>query len=334
MSRPFRLDLSVARHLIGRTARRSGRFPFVTMLEPLEACNLACTGCGRVREYRDAIDRRLTVDESLAAVRASDAPIVSISGGEPLIHEGIGEIVRAVIEDRRFIYLCTNGLLLREKLDLFKPSQRLAFVVHLDGTEAAHDRITGRPGTYANAIEAIREAVARGHRVCTNTTLFHGSDVEDLHALFATLVDLGVEGLMVSPGYSYEDAPNQDLFLQRQESISVFRRVLDPSKGFPFYNNPLYLDFLRGDREYDCAAWTTVTYTVLGWRLPCYAIADRHVEDVDELYANDVWERYGPGRDPRCANCMMHSSFEGASILDAFRRPKALARLARGAWGR
>ncbi len=334
MSRPFQLDLSVARHLIGRTAWRGGRFPLVTMLEPLEACNLACTGCGRVREYRDVMDQRLTVDECLAAVQASDAPIVSLSGGEPLLHNQIGEIARAITEDRRFIYLCTNGLLLREKLDLFTPSVRLAFVVHLDGTESAHDKITERPGTYATAIDAIREAVARGHRVCTNTTLFHGSDIGDLHTLFATLVDLGVEGLMVSPGYSYEDAPDQDLFLRRQESISVFRQVLDPSTGFPFYNNPLYLDFLRGERDYDCAAWTTATYTVLGWRLPCYAIADQHVHDIDELFTDDVWERYGPGRDARCANCMMHSAFEGASILDALRKPKALARLARGAWGR
>ena len=334
MTRPFRLDLSVARHLIGKTVQRSGRFPLVTMLEPLEACNLTCTGCGRIREYRDVIDRRLTVDESLAAVRASGAPIVSISGGEPLLYKPIGELVRAITADRRFIYLCTNGLLLREKLDLFAPSERLAFVVHVDGTESVHDRITERPGTHAIAVAAIREAVARGHRVCTNTTLFHGSDVDDLHALFATLAELGVEGLMVSPGYSYEDVPNQEQFLRRQESIAVFRKILDPSSRLPFYNNPLYLDFLRGERAYDCAAWTTVTYTVLGWRLPCYAIADRHVEDVRELLADDVWERYGPGRDPRCANCMMHSSFEGASILDALRNPKALARLARGAWGR
>jgi hopanoid biosynthesis associated radical SAM protein HpnH len=334
MRRPFRLDLSVARHLIGRVARRAGRFPLVTMLEPLEACNLTCSGCGRVREYREVIDRRLTVDECLAAVRASGAPIVSISGGEPLLHAQIGEIARGITAGRRFVYLCTNGTLLQEKLDLFEPSPRLAFVVHLDGTESAHDRITGRPGTHSTAIAAIREAVARGHRVCTNTTLFHGSDAADLHALFGGLVDLGVEGLMVSPGYSYEDVPNQDLFLRRQESIAVFREVLDPSKGFPFYNNPLYLDFLRGEREYDCAAWTTVTYTVLGWRLPCYAIADRHVDNVEELFGDDVWERYGPGRDPRCANCMMHSSFEGASILDALHEPRALARLARGAWGR
>ncbi len=333
MSRPFPLDVAVARHIAGNKLRLRKRFPFVTMLEPLELCNLACTGCGRVREYRDVVDRRLDVDACLAAVRASDAPIVSVSGGEPLLHPQIGEIVRALKDDGRYMYFCTNGLLLQEKLDLFEPSRQLAFVVHLDGTEAVHDRVTERPGTYATAVAAIREAVARGHRVCTNTTLFHGSDVEDLHRLFATLQGLGVEGLMVSPGYAYGDVSDRDLFLERQESVAAFRRVLDPTKGFPFYNNPLYLDFLRGDREYECAAWTTVTYTVKGWRLPCYALADRHTDDVAELFAPEMWTKYGPGVDPRCGNCMMHSSFEGASILDALHKPANLVRVARGVWG-
>ncbi len=333
MSRPFALDMKMARYLAGRKLRRVKRFPFVTMLEPLEVCNLSCVGCGRVREYRDVIDRRLTVEESLHAVRASGAPIVSISGGEPLLHKDIGEITRAILDDGRFIYLCTNGLLLEEKMDLFSPSTQLAFVVHLDGTESVHDTVTERAGTYRTAMNAIRDAIDRGHRVCTNTTLFEGSDVEDLHALFATLSDVGVEGIMVSPGYAYQDVPDQELFLQRKESIDVFRRVLDPTKGFPFYNSPLYLDFLRGERQYACAAWTTVTYTVMGWRLPCYALADRHVEDIDALFADDVWEHYGPGIDRRCANCMMHSSFEGASILDSLRTPRNLVRLARGVWG-
>ncbi|MDD5647050.1 MAG: adenosyl-hopene transferase HpnH [Candidatus Bipolaricaulis sp.] len=333
MSRPFRLDAAVARHIAGNKLRRRARFPFVTMLEPLELCNLACTGCGRVREYRDVVDRRLDVDACLAAVRASDAPIVSVSGGEPLLHPQIGDVVRALEDDGRYLYLCTNGLLLQEKLDGFEPSRQLAFVVHLDGTEAVHDRVTERPGTYATAIAGIREAIARGHRVCTNTTLFHGSNVDDLHALFATLQAVGVEGLMVSPGYAYGDVADRDLFLERRESVAVFRRVLDPAKGFPFYNNPLYLDFLRGEREYDCAAWTTVTYTVKGWRLPCYALADRHTDDIGELFAPEVWTQYGPGIDPRCGNCMMHSSFEGASILDALRKPAALVRVARGVWG-
>jgi len=333
MSRPFALDRAMAKHLMGNKFRRVKRFPFVTMLEPLEACNLACIGCGRVREYRDVLDRRLSVEESMRAVREADAPIVSISGGEPMLHDQIGDLVRAIRDDGRFMYLCTNGLLLQEKLDQFEPSPRLCFVVHLDGTEAIHDKVTQREGTYATAIAAIREALAHGHRVCTNTTLFHGSDVEDLHRLFATLTEMGVEGLMVSPGYAYEDAPDHELFLQQQESIRVFREVLDPTKGFPFYNNPLYLDFLRGDRTYPCAAWTTVTYTVKGWRLPCYALADRHVDDVKELYKDEVWAAYGPGTDRRCAQCMMHSAFEGASILAALRRPRDLVRVARGVWG-
>ncbi len=334
MSRPLALDMAVARHIAKKKLTREKRFPFVTMLEPLEACNLACAGCGRVREYRDVIDRRLSVDECLAAVRESGAPIVSVSGGEPLLHREIGDIVRALRDDGRFLYLCTNGLLLEEKLDLFAPSRQLCFVVHLDGTEAVHDRVTERPGTHRTAIAGIREALRRGHRVCTNTTLFHGSDAGDLHTLFADLQRLGIEGLMVSPGFAYGDVANRDLFLDRSESIDAFRRVLDPAKGFPFYNNPLYLDFLRGDRDYPCAAWTTVTYTVLGWRLPCYAIADRHAASVDELFDDEVWSAYGPGVDARCGNCMMHSSFEGASILDALKKPAALLRVARGVWGR
>jgi hopanoid biosynthesis associated radical SAM protein HpnH len=330
MTRPLKLDLRMARQIVSHKMRGVKRFPFVTMIEPLEACNLNCIGCGRIREYKDVIDRRLTIDECLAAVRASGAPIVSVSGGEPLLHPQIDEIVRAILDDGRFVYFCTNGLLLEESLDRFKPTERMSFVVHLDGTAKIHDRVTKRSGTYDTAIEAIREAIARGHRVCTNTTLFDGSDAEDLHTLFRRLTGLGIEGLMISPGYAYEDVPNRALFLKRRESIKVFRRVLDSSHGFPFYNNPLYLDFLRGDRTYDCAAWTTVTYTVRGWRLPCYALADRHTDDVSELFDEELWERYGPNNDRRCANCMMHSSFEGASVLDALTHPGALARMALG----
>lgn len=334
MSRPFALDVAMARHIAKNKLKREKRFPFVTMLEPLEACNLTCAGCGRVREYRDVIDRRLSVDECLAAVHESGAPIVSVSGGEPLLHRDIGDIVRALRDDGRFLYVCTNGVLLEEKLDVFEPSRQLCFVVHLDGTEAVHDRVTERPGTHRAAMLGIREALRRGHRVCSNTTLFHGSDSGDLHTMFRDLQRLGIEGLMVSPGFAYGDVIDRDLFLARAESIEAFRRVLDPTTKLPFYNNPLYLDFLRGDREYPCAAWTTVTYTVLGWRLPCYALADRHAESVDELFDDEVWAAYGPGIDPRCGNCMMHSSFEGASILDALKKPSRLLRVARGVWGR
>jgi len=329
MRRPAKLDMKMARYLMAQKARRRKFFPFVTMLEPLEACNLHCIGCGRVIEYKDYINRRLTVEQSLAAVHASGAPIVSISGGEPLLHEQIGEITRVILEEKRFIYLCTNGLLLEEKLDLFKPSPYLSFVVHMDGTKEIHDMVTRHPGTYDQGMRSIREAIARGFRVNTNTTMFHGSNVEDVHKLFSILTGMGVEGLMVSPGYAYEDVSDRELFLQRQESIKVFRQILDSSKGFPFYNNPLYLDFLRGEREYGCAAWTTPTYTVRGWRKPCYILADEHTEDINELFDPKLWENYGPGKDRRCANCMMHSSFEGASILHAFSHPLNLLTVAR-----
>ncbi len=264
MKRPLKLDMKMARYILVQKAKGRKYFPFVTMLEPLEACNLHCIGCGRVEEYKNVLQRRLSVEESLAAVYASGAPIVSIAGGEPLLHPQIGEIVKAITAEKRFVYLCTNGLLLEEKLNLFRPSDYFSFVVHLDGTEKVHDYVTQRPGTFKTAIAGLREAVARGFRVNTNSTLFHGSDVDDLHSLFSLLTEIGVEGLMVSPGYAYKDVSDRELFLERQESIGVFQQVLDPSKGFPFYNNPLYLDFLRGKRDYPCAAWTTPTYTVLG----------------------------------------------------------------------
>ena len=334
MKRPVKLDLAMARYIVAQKAKGRKLFPFVTMLEPLEACNLRCIGCGRIKEYKDYMDLRLSVEQSMDAVHASGAPIVSIAGGEPLLHPQIGEIVRAIIAEKRFIYFCTNGLLLQEKLDLFKPTPYFSFVVHLDGTKKIHDYVTQHEGTYDTAIAGIKEAIKRGFRVNTNTTLFHGSDVDDLHKLFTTLTELGVEGLMVSPGYAYKEVSDRELFLERQESIQVFRKVLDPSNNFPFYNNPLYLDFLRGKRNYPCAAWTTPTYTVRGWRKPCYILADEHTDDINELFDPKLWEKYGPGKDRRCTNCMMHSGFEGASILEALSRPRDILTLARGERGK
>jgi len=293
----------------------------VLMLEPLEACNLRCIGCGRVREYQDVMDLRMPVDEALRAAAAAGAPVVSISGGEPLLHPKIGDIVQGLIEQRRWVYLCTNGLLLRESLEKFRPDRRLCFVVHLDGTERVHDYVTQQSGTYETALASIKLALARGFRVCTNTTVFHGSDVEDAKELFRTLAGLGVEGLMLSPGYAYEQVEERDLFLQREESVRVFRRILDGGERLPFYDNPLFLDFLRGKRRYECAAWAIPTYTVLGWRKPCYLIADEHVEELSEILDPALWARYGPGRDPRCAGCMLHSGFEPASVLDAVNHP-------------
>ncbi|MFH1609558.1 MAG: adenosyl-hopene transferase HpnH [Candidatus Bipolaricaulota bacterium] len=323
MGRPWRMTYELGRYLVPRRRwpARGKLFPMVLMLEPLEACNLRCAGCGRVREYRDHIADRLSVDQCLAVAEQAGAPVVSVSGGEPLLHPAIAELARGLVDQGRWVFLCTNGLLLRESLDKFRRDERLCFVVHLDGTAAVHDAVTGRPGSYAEAIAAIREARARGFRVTTNTTVFRGSDPADLAVLFRGLADLGVEGLMVSPGYAYEQVEERGLFLQREEAVQTFRTVLDSRDGLPFYDNPLFLDFLRGTRAYSCAAWAVPTYTVLGWRMPCYLIADVHVQELDAVLDPSLWQRYGPGRDPRCAGCMIHAGFEPASVLDAVAHP-------------
>jgi len=327
MGRPLGMTVELARYLVPRRRwpEKGKLFPLVLMLEPLAACNLRCFGCGRVREYQDHIASRLSVDQCLAVADEAGAPVVSVSGGEPLLHPGIAEIAEGLVAQGRWIFLCTNGLLLRDALDRFRPEKRLCFVVHLDGTRDVHDAFTGRTGTYDEAVAAIRAARARGFRVATNTTAFHGSDPEDLHALFRTLTGLGVEGLMLSPGYAYAQVPEQELFLQREEAVAAFREILDGGK-FPFYDNPLFLDFLRGERTYDCAAWAVPTHTVLGWRVPCYLIADGHSSDLGEVLDPELWSRYGPGRDPRCAGCMLHAGFEPASVLDALAHPWKLVR--------
>ena len=327
--RPIELSLRLAVYLLKKRLTGRKRFPLVTMLEPLEMCNLACVGCGRIREYQPVIDRMMPVDVALNAVKESGAPIVSIAGGEPTIHPKIDEIINRLIEDKYFVYCCTNGLLLDKMLTKIPPSKYLCWVVHMDGMEEMHDESVARKGVFKKAVQVMELALSQGYRVCTNTTIFKNSDVEDLWGMFRLVKDIGVEGSMISPGYDFEDAPIQDMFLNRQESRNIFKKLLDPTKtqGMKFYNNPLYLNFLQGEREYQCTAWSNPTYTVLGWRKPCYPLADEHVQDVDELYEADLWQKYGVGNDPRCANCMMHCGFESATIFKAISTPKDWATL-------
>ena len=305
------------------------RFPLVTMLEPLEMCNLACVGCGRIREYQPVIDKMMPVDVALDAVKESGAPIVSIAGGEPTIHPKIDEIINRLIDQKYFVYCCTNGLLLDRMLPKIPPSKYFCWVVHMDGMEEKHDASVDRKGVFKKAVQGMELALSRGYRVCTNTTIFKNSEVEDLWEMFRLVKEIGVEGSMISPGYDFEDAPDRDLFLTRRESRNIFKKLLDPTRtgGMKFYNNPLYLNFLQGDREYQCTAWSNPTYTILGWRKPCYPLADEHVQDVNELYEADLWQKYGVGNDPRCANCMMHCGFESATIFQAISTPKDWATL-------
>ncbi len=327
--RPLSLSLKLGWYLLRQKLAGRTHFPLTMILEPLEECNLTCTGCGRIREYAPVIDRQLSAGECLRAARECGAPVVSIAGGEPLMHPEIGRIVRGLIRQGRFVYLCTNALLYRRALKELKPSPNLAFVVHLDGLRETHDAAVERKGVYDVAVKAIAEFRRAGFRVCTNTTLYNGNEPEEYHEFFAMLNDMGVEGMMVSPGFQYAEVAHHDIFLQRDEARSFFRRIFAGCReGIRFYNNPLYLDFLTGAREYECTQWTTPTYTPSGWRRPCYLIADEHVTTFAELMETD-WKAYGFGRDPRCANCMMHCGYEGSAIQEALSSPKAFGEMVR-----
>ncbi|MEW5871312.1 MAG: adenosyl-hopene transferase HpnH [Chloroflexota bacterium] len=328
------ISLEIGLRMIGhvwknRLAGRE-RYPIVTMLEPLETCNLTCKGCGRIREYRESVIAKkmmLSVEKCLEVVAEADSPVVSIAGGEPLIHPQIDEIVSGILAQGRFVFLCTNGLLMERAMQKIKPHRRFSWVVHLDGMAKVHDYWVERSGTFDKALSALKLALERGYRVCTNTTLFKDSDINDLHGLFRQLTDLGVEGMMISAGYPYQTIPDQDIFIERERSMEAFRQALDPSQGFSFYNNPLYLEFLRGERDVPCRAWTNPTYTPLGWRKPCYLIADEHTDSLPELMEPSLWSQYGVGKDPRCASCTMHSGYEAGMIQEAFSSPSGFARL-------
>jgi len=250
--------------------------------------------------------------------------VVSIAGGEPLMHPDIDRIVEGIVRQKRFVYLCTNALLMKRALTSLDPSPYLSFVVHLDGLREAHDRSVGRQGVYDVAVGAIRLARRAGFRVCTNTTLYNGVQPREFQALFGMLTKMGVEGIMVSPGFQFEEVAAKDIFLARQQAIEFFQSIFEGCRnGTRFYNNPLYLDFLQGKRHYQCTPWTVPTRTPLGWRQPCYLIADQHVGTFAELMGGTRWHSYGFGRDPRCASCMMHCGYEGAAILEALEKPAA-----------
>ena len=327
MARPMELAVKLGWYIFKQKVTRRKRFPLVTMLEPLEKCNLACEGCGRIREYEPVLDRVMSVEHCLAAVEESGAPIVSIAGGEPTLHPHIDEIVNRITDTKKFVYMCTNALLMERVVNKIPPSKYFCFVVHLDGMEEAHDKSVYRKGVFKIATRAIKVALQKGYRVTTNTTVFNGVDEDDVIEMFEMVTEWGVEGVMVSPGYHFETIPNQDLFISRKNARKVFKNILDPVRKIRFYNNPLYLDFLRGEQEYQCTAWSNPTYTVMGWREPCYLLGDRHTQDVNDLYEDAIWEKYGVGNDPRCANCLMHCGFESASIFSAMKSPKAAIKL-------
>ncbi len=323
-----RLGTSLTKYILKNKLLLRKKFPLVLMLEVTHFCNLSCKGCGRIWEYSETLDELMEVQECIAAVDECDAPVVSVTGGEPLMHPHIGDIVSGILERKRHIYLCTNGLLLAESLYKFKPSPYLNINVHIDGLADTHDTITGVRGVFKRATEAIKIAKDSGFKVCTNTTIYKNTEPKEIEELFQFLEKLGVDGLLVSPGYSFEDN-NNNIFLCREEIQQKFGFVYNLSRRFKVINSPLYLKFLRGERDLLCTPWGNPTKNYRGWKSPCYLITDAHYATYQELMASTDWEKYRSGTDPRCKNCMMHSGYEATVVLEGGKRFSDILEMAR-----
>jgi hopanoid biosynthesis associated radical SAM protein HpnH len=311
---PMKLNLTMASYFLKKGLAKETRYPLVLMLEPLHLCNLACKGCGRIREYKETMDQQLTADQCIESAIQCGAPVVSISGGEPMLYKDLDRIVTVLLDLGRHIYLCTNGVKLEEFVDRFKPHPSLFLNVHLDGQAEQHDAMAGRPGVFRAATDAIWRAKRKGFTVSTNTTVFKTTAMEELQSLFEYLRSLRVDGFFISPGFHYSELEGED-FLNREEVYEKFEEVHTLTKQFRFYTTPLYFDFLRGKRSYQCAPWGTVTRNPQGWKAPCYLITDTHYPDFDTWLNSVDWDYYQSGKDPRCAQCMMHSGFEPAAAL-------------------
>jgi hopanoid biosynthesis associated radical SAM protein HpnH len=331
MGVPISQMCTVATYVLGQKLRRRKRYPLVLMLEPLFRCNLACAGCGKIQYPAHVLKKNLTPEQCFKAVEECGAPMVSIPGGEPLLHPQIDQIAAGLVARRKYVYLCTNALLLKEKIDLFKPSKYLTFSVHMDGQREHHDFSVCREGGYDIAVEAIRTAVQRGFRVTTNTTLFDGADPRSVRAFFDEMMELGVEGMMLSPGYSYDKAPDQKHFLGRARTRRMFKAILsNRSKRWRFNQSPLFLEFLMGRRSYACTPWGMPTFNIFGWQKPCYLLQDGYCDSFAELLETTEWERYGTeSGNPKCANCMVHSGYEASAVDDTFGSIAGLVRAAR-----
>jgi len=332
MAVPISQMWTVSTYVLKNRLAGKKRYPLVLMLEPLFRCNLACAGCGKVQYPPHILKKQLTPEECFAAVEECGAPMVSIPGGEPLLHPQIVEIVEGLVKRKKYIYLCTNALELKRRLPEFTPSKYLTFSVHLDGQREHHDFSVCREGGYDIAIEGIQEAVRRGFRVTTNATFFDGTDPNSVRGFFDEVMAMGVEGIVLSPGYSYDKAPDQNRFLGRARVRRLFRAILSNRKPtWKFNMSPLFLEFLMGDRNYECTPWGMPAYNIFGWQKPCYLLQEGYAESYKELLETTAWESYGVASgNPKCANCMVSCGYETTAVIDGFASVKGFLAMVRG----
>ena len=339
MGVPLMQQYRVGRYIAGRKLRGVKRYPLVLMLEPLFQCNLACAGCGKIDQPKEILQKRMSVADALRAVDECGAPMVSIPGGEPLIHKEMTQLVAAIVARRKFVYLCTNAILLSKHIDEYQPSPYLTFSIHLDGNRQRHDESVCQEGVFDKAVAAIRLARSKGFRVTVNCTLFSGEDPDQVAEFFDEAMTLGIEGITVSPGYSYHHAPRQDVFLARNQSKQLFREIFKRGRAkrsasagvarrWSFNHSGLFLDFLAGNQAYQCTPWSTPTYNLFGWQRPCYLLGEGYAKSFKELVEETDWDRYGTGNYEKCADCMVHSGYEATAVIEAVKNPLNVAKVA------
>lgn len=330
MSVPLKQVVKVGAYVVRQHLAKRKRYPLVLMLEPLFRCNLACSGCGKIDYPAEILNQRLSVADALAAVDECGAPVVAIAGGEPLLHKEMPEIVEKILERKKFVYLCTNALLLEKKMDQYKPNPYFSWDIHLDGDREMHDKAVSQDGTYDRAIAAIKLAKERGFRLSINCTLFDGAQPERVAKFFDSVMAMGVDGIMTSPGYAYERAPDQAHFLTRQKTKQLFRDILKggKGKGWKFTQSPLFMNFLAGNENYKCTPWGKPTRNVFGWQRPCYLLGEGYASTFTELMESTDWDKYGTGAYEKCADCMVHSGYESTAVMDAVASPLKTMRVA------
>ncbi|MGV4986440.1 adenosyl-hopene transferase HpnH [Streptomyces sp. NRAIS4] len=332
MAMPLRQSIKVATYLFEQKLKKRDKFALLVELEPLFACNLKCEGCGKIQHPAGVLKQRMPVAQAVGAVLESGAPMVSIAGGEPLMHPQIDEIVRQLVARKKFVFLCTNALLMRKKMDKFKPSPYFAWAVHIDGLRERHDASVAKEGTFDEAVEAIKEAKRRGFRVTTNSTFFNTDTPQTVVEVLNYLNDdLKVDEMMLSPAYAYEKAPDQEHFLGVQQTRELFKKAFSGGnrKRWRLNQSPLFLDFLEGKVDFPCTAWAIPSYSLFGWQKPCYLMSDGYVATYRELVEKTDWDKYGRGKDPRCANCMAHCGYEPTAVLATMGSLKESLRAAR-----
>jgi hopanoid biosynthesis associated radical SAM protein HpnH len=318
MSIPLRQSVSIGRYLIAQKLRRREHFPLLVELEPLFQCNLACSFCGKIQYPDHILKKRMPVEQALAAIDECGAPMVSIAGGEPLVHPEVHVMATELIKRRKFVFLCTNAILMKKKLDLFEPSPYFAWVVHLDGLRERHDEFVERDGVFDKAVDAIKEAKARGFRVNTNTTFLSTDTPKTVRDVLDFLNDeLKVDGIQISPAYAYEKAPDQEHFPGVTKTRSLFKEAFADGgrRRWRLNHTPLFLDFLEGKADFECTPWGIPSYSLFGWQRPCYLMGDGYTKTYRELIETTDWSQYGRGRDPRCANCTAHFGYEPTAVL-------------------